>query len=136
MHQGDLRFCVDVVKLLGRRSRAQRAQVGCVIWNPRKRTIVSVGYNGTPTGESNIMEQNNKTLDTVIHAEDNALRKLWFWETWKCIAIITHSPCSHCADLLIKRKINVVYYLENYGSSTGITKLREAGVTVLRLFDA
>jgi len=56
MHQLDLKLCVDVCRMLARRSRATRAKVGSVLWHPGKRTIISVGYNGTPEGEDNQME--------------------------------------------------------------------------------
>lgn len=133
MHQDDMRLCVDVCKMLSRRSRATRAKVGSVLWDPRHRTIVSLGYNGTPEGEDNQMELDGKTLDTVIHAEMNVLRKVWTWTSRRCYIFVTHTPCVNCAREIIRKRVKRVYYLENYGNSQGTELLRSHGVSVIRL---
>ena len=121
MHNDDMTFCVNVVKMLARRSRATRAQVGCVIWNKDLRTIVSLGYNGTAAGEDNMMERNNVTLDTVIHAEMNAIRKLrWYQRRKHLVLFVTHTPCMNCANVILDARIREVYYLENYGTHAGV----------------
>jgi dCMP deaminase len=135
MHQGDMQLCVNVAKMLAKRSRAMRAQVGCVIWHTEKRTIISLGYNGTPAGEDNTMELNNKTLDTVIHAEINAIKKLSWWTRRKHLVLfVTHSPCVNCANAIVTAGIRKVYYLDNYGTPAGLNLLRDKGVEVKRLF--
>jgi len=134
MHQRDMLFCVDVVKRLARNSRATRAKVGCVIWDMKRRTIVSLGYNGTPEGEDNQMELDNVTLDTVVHAEMNALRKLRWWELRKHLVLfVTHAPCKRCAEMIVKHRIRKVYYLDNYGAPSGLEHLRAHRVDVRRL---
>lgn len=135
MHPLDMKLCVDVCRMLARRSRATRAKVGSVLWHPGKRTIISVGYNGTPEGLDNQMEQDGKTLDTVIHAEENVLRKVWFWTSRKCILFVTHAPCRRCAQQIVNKGIKKVYYLDNYGEPSGIQLLRAAGVQVVRLLE-
>ena len=135
MHQLDMKLCVDVCRMLARRSRATRAKVGSVLWHPEKRTIISVGYNGTPEGQDNQMEVDGKTLDTVIHAEENVLRKVWFWTSRKCILFVTHAPCKRCARQIVAKGVKKVYYLENYGEPSGINLLRAAGVQVIRLIE-
>lgn len=133
MHHLDMKLCVDVCRLLARRSRATRAQVGSVLWHPGKRTIISLGYNGTPEGSDNQMEADGKTLDTVVHAEENVLRKVTWWVSRKCILFITHAPCKRCAQQIVKKGVKKVYYLDNYGEPSGIQLLRAAGVPVIRL---
>jgi dCMP deaminase len=134
MHQRDMLFCVDVVKRLARNSRATRAKVGCIIWDMKRRTIISLGYNGTPEGEDNQMELDNVTLDTVVHAEMNALRKLRFWELRKHLVLfVTHAPCKRCAEMIVKHRIRKVYYLDNYGAPSGLEHLRAHAVDVRRL---
>ena len=134
MHSEDMTFCVNVCRMLARRSRATRAQVGCVIWNRDLRTIVSLGYNGTAAGEDNEMERNNVTLDTVIHAEMNALGKLrWYQRRKHLVLFVTHTPCINCAQNIIDARIAEVYYLENYGSHKGVELLMKSGVKVKRL---
>lgn len=137
MKDRDMMFCVDTVRRLSRNSRATRAKVGCLIWDVKKRTIVSLGYNGTPEGEDNIMEQDNVTLDTVIHAEVNALRKLSWWQRKKnFVMFVTHAPCRNCAAKIVKSGIRKVYYLDNYGSAAGLEHLRHSQVDVRRLIPA
>jgi dCMP deaminase len=134
MHQRDMLFCVDTVRRLSRNSRATRAKVGCIIWDMKRRTIVSLGYNGTPEGEDNEMERDNVTLDTVVHAEMNALRKLRFWELRKHLVLfVTHAPCKRCAEMIVKHRIRKVYYLDNYGAPSGLEHLRAHAVDVRRL---
>ena len=133
MHKDDMRLCVDVCKMLSRRSRATRAKVGSVLWHPKKRSIISLGYNGTPEGEDNLMEVNGKTLETVIHAEQNVLRKVFWWTSRRCILFVTHSPCVKCAKMIVKKGVRKVYYLDNYGSHQGVEHLRHHGVSVIRL---
>jgi len=134
MHQRDMLFCVDTVRRLSRNSRATRAKVGCIIWDMKRRTIVSLGYNGTPEGEDNEMERDNVTLDTVVHAEMNALRKLRWWERRKHLVLfITHAPCKRCAEMIVKSRIRKVYYLDNYGAPSGLEHLRAHAVDVRRL---
>lgn len=134
MKTPDVLFCIDVMKLLAHRSRATRAKVGCIIWHVKKRSIVSLGYNGTPENEDNIMELNGKTLPTVIHAEQNALKKLSWWQRRHLVLFVTHTPCENCARSIVSSGIKKVYYLENYGSSAGLTMLRNHNIEVKRLF--
>ena len=130
----DLLFVISTMKLLSRRSRATRAQVGCIIWNAQKRTIVSLGYNGTPAGADNTMEMNGRTLESVIHAEDNALRKLsYFTCPQHLIICITHAPCLSCARKIVASGIRRVYYLDPYGDALGLRHLREHGITSSRI---
>ena len=134
MHQRDMLFCVDTVRRLSRNSRATRAKVGCIIWDMKHRTIISLGYNGTPEGEDNEMERDNVTLDTVVHAEMNALRKLRWWEMRKHLVLfVTHAPCKRCAEMIVKHRIRKVYYLDNYGAPSGLEHLRAHHVDVRRL---
>ena len=133
MHKDDMRLCVDVCKMLSRRSRATRAKVGSVLWHPGKRSIISLGYNGTPEGADNLMEVDGKTLDTVIHAEENVLRKVFWWTSRRCILFVTHAPCVKCAKMIVKKGVRKVYYLDNYGSHQGVEHLRSHGVSVIRL---
>ena len=56
-------------------SYCKRSRVGCLV--VKNKTIISDGYNGTPSGFPNKCEdENNVTLPTVLHAEANAITKL------------------------------------------------------------
>jgi dCMP deaminase len=132
--EADLKYCMAVVRLTGARSRAIRAKVGCIIWHVQKRTIISMGYNGTLPGDDNVMEIDDKTLPHVRHAEQNALEKLSFWHRGRGLMLmVTHTPCLRCAKSIVKRGIQQVYYLDNYGDAAGLKWLREHNVKVMRL---
>jgi dCMP deaminase len=133
MDVNDLKMAIRITQIVAARSRATRAQVGCVVMHPGTRNIISHGYNGTMAGDDNVMERDNTTLPHVVHAEVNALRKLPFWGAWRCHVMITHAPCLSCAHLLHRRGVHHVYYQHNYGDGAGITWLRAAGHQVKRV---
>ena len=73
--QRDILIVVNMLRILSTFSRSSRLRVSCILWDSYHRNIVSMGYNGTESGTDNTMELNNVTLDTVIHAEMNALKR-------------------------------------------------------------
>ena len=112
-------------------STAQRLKVGCIIVKDNR--VISIGYNGTPAGWSNVCEdENDKTKPEVIHAEANAISKLARSnESGEgSVAFITHAPCMDCAKLLYGAGINYVYYRTQYRDENGINFLRSCGITV------
>ena len=140
MKRGDLEFCIKTMRTLSLRSRATRAQVACLIFHVPTRRIISMGYNGTPPGTSNIMEKAGKTLPEVIHAEMNALQKLSWYEKMfllkHCILLVTHSPCVNCARNICNTKIPEIYYLDIYGNFSESYKLfMEHGKTMKRILE-
>ena len=90
--QRDILIAVNVLRILTNFSRSSRLRVACVLWDSYERNIVSLGYNGTEPGTDNTMELNNVTLDTVIHAEMNALQKISRFRSRNLTCFITHSP--------------------------------------------
>jgi dCMP deaminase len=116
-------------------SYAKRLQVGCVIVKDRR--ILSIGYNGTPSGWDNRCEyttgdETGTTKPEVIHAESNALMKLCQSnESSKdSTAFVTHAPCIHCAKLLYQAGVSEVIYKEEYRDKIGIEFLEKCGVNV------
>lgn len=124
-------------------SSAIKLKVGAVVVKDDR--IISLGYNGTPTGWDNTCEleiinfQDGsvqlKTKSEVIHAEMNALMKLASsTESGKGAAIfITHSPCMECAKGIYQTGITEVYYTEAYRNVDGIEFLQKCGITVEKL---
>ena len=55
-------------------SNCKRKKVGSIIVNDNN--ILSMGYNGTPSGFDNECENNDKTYWWVLHAEANAIVKM------------------------------------------------------------
>ena len=121
-------------------STATRLHVGAVI--VKQGRIISIGYNGTPSGWTNeceyeyidpqTKEKSLRTKPEVLHAETNAIAKLArSTESGLDAALfVTHSPCLDCAKLVYQSGINSVFYRNAYRSDDGIRFLEKAGVKV------
>lgn len=118
-------------------SHAERLKVGAVITKDDR--IISIGYNGTPSGLDNTceIEKNGKlvTKQEVIHAEANAI--LFAAKTGiatdKTMLVVTHSPCFECAKMIIQAGIKIVYYKELYRDDSPLDLLESAGVQVIQV---
>ena len=120
-------------------STAKRLHVGAIVVKDDR--IISIGYNGMPSGWDNNCENikiNNdgqyelKTKPEVLHAETNAIAKLAKSNESGLGAtmFITHSPCMDCAKLVYQSGINTVYYRNSYRDENGIQFLEKAGVKI------
>ncbi len=136
-------------------SHAVRAKVGCVII--REDRIVSIGFNGTPSGRDNTCEyedfdcdiedfvangsgyhDGSKKLVTkpeVVHAEMNAIAfaAKQGTSTDGCSMIITLSPCYECAKTIVQCGIKEVFYEEEYRDLRSVEFLRECGIKVEKI---
>ena len=126
-------------------STAKRLKVGCVI--VKEDRIISIGYNGMPSGWTNEREESTVWRDgkqlshpilitkpEVLHAEENAITKLA-----KCTesgegasAFITHAPCLSCSKLLHGSGIVEVYYAHPYDHTDGLEFLQKCGVILIK----
>lgn len=120
-----LRMAVEWAKL----SHCKRKQVGALI--VKNNTIISDGYNGTPSGFTNACEdEDGNTHWYVLHAEANALLKV-VRSTQNAedgTLYITLSPCKECSKLIIQAGIKRVVYLNEYKDTAGIDFLKEFGI--------
>jgi dCMP deaminase len=125
---------MDVAERFAQLSHAQRAKVGAIIVKDDR--IISIGYNGMPSGWDNVCETEGRTNPEVLHAETNAIAKLaQSGESGKDATLFcTHLPCMDCAKLIYQSGITNVYYREEYKAAKGSGKefLTESGVTVAR----
>ena len=125
---------MDVAERFAQLSYAQRAKVGAIIVKDDR--IISIGYNGMPSGWDNVCETEGRTNPEVLHAETNAIAKLaQSGESGKDATLFcTHLPCIECAKLIYQSGITQVYYREEYKAAKGSGKefLTESGVTVAR----
>jgi dCMP deaminase len=119
-------------------SSAQRLHVGAIIVKDDR--IISIGYNGMPSGWSNICEDvledgSLKTKVEVLHAESNAIAKLAKSNDSGngATLFVTHSPCIECAKLIYQSGINHVIYMQNYRDDAGVNFLVKSGVVVEEL---
>lgn len=127
-------------------STAQKAQVGCVIVKDNR--IISIGYNGMPSGWDNVCEYEKKgssgglpmsglfTKPEVLHAETNAIAKVAGSNESSQGAVLftTLSPCFDCSKLIYQAGIVKVYYFKEYAcGADAIAFLEKCGVEVERV---
>jgi len=129
-------------------SHAIRLKVGCIIVKDNR--IISIGYNGTPSGWDNECERKVLyhpdtgkqltqpmlvTRDEVLHAETNAIAKLAKSNEsgWNATLFTTHAPCLQCAKLIYQSGIAEVIFAEEYRDFDGISFLDMCGVKTNQL---
>jgi dCMP deaminase len=125
---------MDVAKRFAQLSSATRLQVGAIVVKDDR--IVSIGYNGMPTGWDNCCEdENNKSKPEVLHAETNAIAKLARSgeSGLGATLFVTHAPCIDCAKLIYQSGITTVYYAEEYRSTQGLLFLNKSDIKVIHL---
>ena len=107
-----------------------RRQVGCIIVDGDR--VVSIGYNGTPPGSENVCEVNGVTKPDVIHAEDNALKKLNYRANGMSL-FVTTAPCVCCAKLILESEVSDVYYDDEYKNIKGLEYLNDNGIPTRKI---
>ena len=123
-------------------STAKRLHVGAVIVKDDR--IISIGYNGMPTGWDNSCENEHevdgggyilKSKPEVLHAETNAIAKLArsTESGLDSTLFVTHSPCLDCAKLVYQSGITSVYYRNSYRDKAGVEFLEKAGIPVKQI---
>jgi dCMP deaminase len=133
MKQKWLDAYMDTAKRFSELSSATRLKVGaCVVKDHR---IISIGYNGTPSGWDNSCEENGVTKNEVVHAEANAIIKLARdGESGKDASIfITHAPCINCSKMIQGAGIKEVYYSIEYRDDSGVKFLEKSGLKVEKI---
>ena len=123
-----------MARIWAENSYCKRRQVGALI--VKDKSIISDGYNGTPSGFENVCEdEHGVTKKYVLHAEANAITKVAASTNNCCGATVyvTASPCIECAKLIIQAGIKRVVYSEDYHLRDGVELLQHAGVEVLFL---
>ena len=120
-------YFMGIALLSAQRSKDNNTQVGACIVNQEKR-IVSVGYNGMPTGcpdDDMPWERDGEFLNTkypfVCHAELNAILNSAAVNLKNCTLYVTLFPCNECAKAIIQSGIRHVIYLDNkYAGSDSV----------------
>lgn len=133
-------YFMGVAMLSAQRSKDPSTQVGACIAN-RDHKILSVGYNGMPTGCSDDVmawERDGSPLDTkylyVCHAELNAILNNDGGSLKGAIIYVTLLPCNECAKAIIQSGIReVVYWHDKYADTPAVQASKRmfelAGVT-------
>jgi dCMP deaminase len=131
---------MDVAERFAQLSSARRLHVGAIVVKDDR--IISIGYNGMPSGWDNNCEDEIrypdaegitlKTKPEVLHAETNAIAKLAKSNEsgMGATMFITHAPCLDCAKLIYQSGIGSVLYRNSYRDTSGVTFLEKSGITV------
>lgn len=124
---------MDTAKRFAELSHCNRLKVGAIIVKDDR--IISIGYNGMPSGWDNCCEEDGHTKAEVLHAEANAITKLAkSTESGDGATLfITHSPCIDCAKLIVQSGIADVYYDQKYRSDDGLVFLTKSGVRLCKV---
>jgi len=115
-------------------SYCKRMQVGSLI--VKNKSIISDGYNGSPTGFPNECEdEDNVTLNYVLHAEANAITKLSksTQSSDGSTLYVTVSPCFECSKLIIQAGIKRLVFEDVYRKPESLKFLFDAGIEIVRL---
>jgi dCMP deaminase len=126
---------------LARRSHCIKRHVGAVL--TKETRIISIGYNGPPSGTHNCDEKWPDTgcprdskggCSLAIHAEQNAI--LYAVKNKTSVEgatlYVTLSPCLACARIIYSMGIQKVIYLNSYAEFKGIAS--DEGVDFLERF--
>jgi dCMP deaminase len=126
---------------LAKRSHCIKRHVGAVLAKDTR--IISIGYNGPPSGTHNCDEEWPETgcprdskgsCSLALHAEQNAILYAVKNKTdvEGATLYVTLSPCIACARIIYTMKIKKVIYLRSYAEYKGIPN--DEGVDFLRKF--
>ena len=117
-------------------SKSRRKKVGALV--VKNGTIISDGYNGTPSGFPNDCEDlDGNTHWYVLHAEANAILKTSrsTQDISGSTLYLTLSPCKECSKLIIQSGIKKIFYIEDYRDQDGIKILKAAGIEITKIND-
>lgn len=110
-----------------KKSRCDRAHVGCAIVDRATGQVVSRGFNETPHGLEPCDTGGHRMVDghcvNTVHAERGAIRKMTEHGS-EYTLYVTHYPCRGCAHLISScPEIVEVVYLGDYNNSSEATAL-------------
>lgn len=120
-------YFMGIAILSAGRSKDSNTQVGaCIVSDENK--ILSVGYNGMPTGccdDDMPWDREGDFLDTkypfVCHAELNAILNRSTGSLKNSRIYVTLFPCNECAKAIIQSGIREVIYMDDkYADTDGV----------------
>lgn len=144
---------INIAKEISTLSKCVRTKVGAIL--VKDGNIISMSYNGMPSGMDNCCEEKNymqvgtaawvddyaeiwteedevgryrlETKREVLHAESNAILKAAKTgvSTNDSTLYLTMSPCVDCSKLIIQSGIKRVVYLEEYRDISGLAFLKD-----------
>ena len=141
---------IKTAEIFAELSHARRLHVGAIVVKDDR--IISIGYNGMPSGWDNdcedeighVLDVNDNVVDIrlkskpeVLHAETNAIAKLAkSTESGEGASMfITHAPCLDCAKLIFQSGITRVWYKTEYRDESGVQFLSKSGVEAIHAIE-
>ena len=120
-------YFMGIALLSAQRSKDNSTQVGACIVN-KENKILSVGYNGMPTGcndDDMPWEREGDFLNTkypyVCHAELNAILNYNGGSLKGARVYVTLFPCNECTKAIIQSGIKEIIYLsDKYADTDGV----------------
>lgn len=131
-------YYLSMLPLIASRATCPRRKVAAILVDAGGK-LVSIGYNGVPSGMPHCIDDpcagaRDPSGDTsrciAIHAEINACHQAKASRRAPHTLYCSVTPCRYCADVLITEGIRRVVAASRYADTTGIDRLRQAGVTV------
>lgn len=126
---------LDICSRIAQMSHAKRAKVGALL--VKDNNIISMGWNGTPSGFDNECEITNvdgglMTKTEVLHAESNCITKVAqsTQSSLNSTMYITISPCIDCAKLIAQSGVKRVVYKNFYKDKKSLDFLRRCGIII------
>ena len=127
-------YFMGIAMLSGMRSKDPNTQVGaCIVSSEHK--ILSMGYNGFPTGCSDdefpwVREGDDNKYFYTTHSELNAIMNFRGGSLEGAKLYVSLFPCNECAKAIIQSGIKeVIYDCNKYDGSTAVQ-------ASMRMFDA
>ena len=122
-----MRVYIQAARDEAKKSRCDRAHVGCVIVDRATGQVVSSAFNETPPGLEPCDTGGHRMMDghcvNTVHAERGAIRKMTEHGS-EYTLYVTHYPCRGCAHLISAcAEIVEVVYLGDYNNSSKATTL-------------
>lgn len=101
------RMFMEIATVVAKRGTCDRARVGAVLVNSDNK-IISIGYNGAPSGEAHCDEVGHLIFDghcvRTIHAEENCLNGVTL--KGHNVLYVTHYPCAKCQIYMYEKLRN------------------------------
>lgn len=122
-----MRKYIQAARDEAKKSRCDRAHVGCVIVDRATGQVVSSAFNETPPGLEPCDTGGHRIVDdhcvNTVHAERGAILKMAEHGS-EYTLYVTHYPCRGCAHLISScPEIVEVVYLGDYNNSSEATAL-------------
>lgn len=128
-------YFMGLALLSAKRSKDPKTQVGACIVSPTNR-VLSVGYNGMPTGCSDDEypwmrdgDMLNTKYPYVVHAELNAILNNRGVSLEGARLFVGLFPCNECAKAIIQSGIKEVIYLSDKYADTDAVKASKRMLT-------